>query len=61
MPGDTTIRTVARQAGAWRIAGNALALIGVLVMIYALVFGFMGAIVETQEQRTADKQMESGR
>jgi len=48
---DRTIRGVARRAGPWRIAGNALALIGVLVMVYAVVFGVLGAIVETQEQR----------
>ena len=51
MNSTDTIRSVARQAGAWRIAGNVLALMGGLVMIYALVFGVLGAIVETQEQR----------
>ena len=48
---DRTIRDVARRAGPWRIAGNTLALIGVLVMVYAVVFGVLGAIVETQQQR----------
>jgi hypothetical protein len=46
-----TIRDVAREAGAWRIVGNALALIGILAMVYGAVFGVLGAIVETQEQR----------
>jgi len=48
---DRTIRGVARQAGAWRIVGNALALIGVLAMVYAVVWFGTGAIVQTQEQR----------
>ena len=51
MAEERTIRGVAREAGPWRIVGNALALIGVLVMVYALVFGVLGAMVETQEQR----------
>ena len=51
MSNDHTISSVARQAGSWRIAGNALALIGVLVMVYALVFSALGAIVETEEHR----------
>jgi len=55
MADDRTIRGVARQAGAWRIVGNALALIGVLAMVYGLVFGALGAIVDTQEQRAAQE------
>jgi hypothetical protein len=46
-----TIRGVARAAGPWRIAADALVLIGVLVVVFALVFGVFGAVVETQEQR----------
>jgi flagellar biogenesis protein FliO len=48
---DRTIRSVARAAKPWRIAADALALIGVLVFVFALVFGVFGAVVETQEQR----------
>jgi flagellar biogenesis protein FliO len=46
-----TIRSVARAAGPWRIAADVLALIGVLVFVFGLVFGVFGAVVETQEQR----------
>jgi hypothetical protein len=48
---DRTIRDVARRAGPWRLAADALALIGVLVFVFGLVFGVFGAVVETQEQR----------
>ena len=52
MPGDRTIHGVARQAGAWRLAGNALALIVLIAAVYAVVWFGAGAIVETQEKRT---------
>jgi hypothetical protein len=48
---DRTIRGVARAAGPWRIAADVLALIGVIVVVFALVFGVFGAVIETQEQR----------
>lgn len=48
---DRTIREVARRAAPWRIAGNALALICLIAAVYGFVFGVLGAIVETQEQR----------
>jgi uncharacterized BrkB/YihY/UPF0761 family membrane protein len=49
-----TIHSVARRAGPWRLAADALALIGVLVFVFGLVFGVFGAVVETQSSRNQE-------